>query len=81
MPEGDVTTSDGGAPGPPDGRVGGAENYDDREAEGGGHVGRPGIVADEERCRGQQMLDFRERRAGDDAELTEGAPGRPRRRR
>ena len=49
------------APGAPDLGVGGAEEDDDGEAERGGHMGGPGVVADEQRGAGEQSFDIGER--------------------
>ena len=50
-----------GAPRAPDVAVGGAEEDDDGEAEGGGHMGGPGVVADEEGGAGEEGFDVGER--------------------
>ena len=72
MPPGAAITSDGVRHGPQMSRVGGAEDDHHGKPEGGGHVGRAGIVAHEEGRAGQQILDFAERRAAEGAEFGEG---------
>ena len=53
-----------GAPRPPNGRIGSAENHYRRHAERSGHMSRAGIVAHEQRCRAEQAFNFGKRRAG-----------------
>ena len=60
-----------GAPGTPDVGIGSSEERDNRQSEGGRHVRRSAVVANEERCAGQQRFNFFERGARKTAVLGE----------